>query len=106
MNETRAQLRPCGAKVLIRPVPPAEQTPGGLHIPVEARTPTGLGTVLAVGPGRVNRKGVRVAPDLAPGDTIQYRWIDGREVRWYGEELRFLEAEEIIGRQPRKDERD
>jgi len=61
-------IRPILDGVLVRLDPPAEMTPGGLHIPEEARADPGtwrakrqakIGTVLAVGPGR--RRLVRTA---------------------------------------------
>lgn len=90
-------LRAIGNKVIVEPLPPATQTPGGLHLLEQYQLPTGLARVLSVGNGRHNRRGVLVPIDLKPGDIVQYRWIDGREIEWDGRMLKALDAEEIIG---------
>ena len=48
-------------------------TPSGLlHVPKTAKDKTLQGTVLAVGPGRVTERGVRVEPEVKPGDRVVF----------------------------------
>jgi len=90
-------LRPTGDKIIVKPFPPPAKSPGGIMFAEPYQLPSGVGRVVAVGPGKHNRKGVVVPVDLKPGDVVQYRWIDGRDVEWNDETLKILSAEEIIG---------
>lgn len=90
-------LKPTGNKVLVEPFPPPEKSTGGIMLPTQYQLPSGVGRVLAVGPGKYNRKGVLVPVDLQPGDVVQYRWIDGREIEWDGKMLKILTTDELIG---------
>jgi chaperonin GroES len=68
-------LRPLGDYVLVHPLPFAEKTEGGLHIPESAKGPDGAlhrGKVLAVGQGDKLSSGECAGMQVKPGDTILY----------------------------------
>lgn len=75
------KLRPTGKRVLIRPQEPAEQTAGGVLLPVAYQQPATQGWVVAIG-GRVEQ--------LKPGMLVAYSWINGIEVEHEGKRLRLL----------------
>lgn len=52
-------------------------TKGGLFIPFSAQHKSWTGTVVATGPGRVTRKGIRVPVCVAPGDRILFERFAG-----------------------------
>ncbi len=75
------RARPLGSNLFVLPARAVERTSGGIVIP-QTDDPTGPrrpagGTVLAVGPGARNRKGVRVRPDLNVGDRIVFSRFAG-----------------------------
>lgn len=82
------KLIPIGKRVLIDPLPAADQSAGGILMPEQWKQPSNQGRVVAVG------KGVEL---LQPGDTVFYSWINGREVEHEGRILRLLHVEEILG---------
>ena len=82
------QLRVIGNKVLIRPTPPPETTPGGIVLAVAYQQPSGDGWVVAVG-GRCEH--------VKPGDRVTFSWINGREIEWAGETLKVITEPELIG---------
>ena len=93
-----SKIRACGNHVLVRPLPPAENSAGGIFLPIEWRQPSGSGIVLSVGPGRVSAKGVRIEPPLSVGDKVAYSWINGRnEIEVDGQPCVFLDWREING---------
>ncbi len=62
--------------VIIHPNPERERTASGLHIPENAQgRKTWVGRVVAVGPGRVGKKGNRIEVDVSVGALVAY---DGR----------------------------
>lgn len=67
-NET---VRPIRDMVLLQPEPLPERQ-GLIHLPRTAKNERCRGTVLAVGPGRVTDRGVRVEPEVKAGDRVIY----------------------------------
>lgn len=76
MTRTRRPEIPLHDRVLIRPIPPAEQTKSGLHLPPSASSAEvpAVGTVLAVGAGRTTDYGLTITvPALVkPGAVVRY----------------------------------
>ena len=56
--------------VLVKVDPPETQSPGGILL-VGAQ-PIRMATVIDVGPGKYNRKGVRIPTELQPGDRFPF----------------------------------
>jgi chaperonin GroES len=73
-------IRPLADRVLIRALEEAEVKRGGIIIPDTAKEKPQEGEVIAVGPGRVNEKGERVAPEVNKGDKILFGKYSGTEV--------------------------
>jgi chaperonin GroES len=62
-----------GDWILVKSNPDESVTQGGIIIPGESRrTAVKTGVVKAIGPGRINKKGVRIPPDVEVGDTVSY----------------------------------
>lgn len=64
-------VKPIGEWVYLQP----ETTPkmhGSLHLPQNTKEKRCRGKVLAVGTGKVLESGVRVAPEVKPGDVVVY----------------------------------
>ena len=73
-------IRPLADRVLIRALEEAEVKRGGIIIPDTAKEKPQEGEVVAVGPGRINEKGDRVAPEVNTGDKILFGKYSGTEV--------------------------
>ena len=73
-----SKIRPLGARVIVRLVPDADQTPSGLLVvPDAAKSRPTRGRVVAVGPGREYPSGRIVPIDLRPGDLVAFKkWAD------------------------------
>jgi co-chaperonin GroES (HSP10) len=54
------------------------------------------GTVLAVGPGRIDDKGNRIPVDVKVGETVLYSKYGGTEVKYAGEEYLVLSARDVL----------
>lgn len=90
-------IQPLGNHVLIRPVKMPETSSGGILLPEQSRDRTNEGTILAVGPGKLDALGRMVGPGVTVGDTVMYTWLHGRDVKLNGELLKLLDADEILG---------
>ena len=62
-----ATIKPLEDRILVQPLEAETTTASGLVIPDTAKEKPQEGKVLAVGPGRVDDKGVRVPMDIATG---------------------------------------
>ena len=66
-------VRPMRDLLIVEREPQPGETKGGIIIPGDARQDIlAYGTVTAVGPGVVTRKGVRVVPEVKVGDRVAY----------------------------------
>jgi chaperonin GroES len=54
------------------------------------------GTVVAVGPGRIDDNGNRVPLDVNVGDVVIYSKYGGTEVKYAGEEYLVLSARDLL----------
>ena len=90
------KFRPLHDRVLVRRVDAEEKTAGGIIIPDTAKEKPQEGTVLAVGPGRIDDKGNRVPIDVQVGDTVLYSKYGGTEVKYAGEEYLVLSARDVL----------
>lgn len=79
------KVTPFRDKVMIFPDPSPEFSDSGLIVrPANWTQPPGTSTVIAVGPGRHNQRGVFQPTTVKPGDRVSYRWIDAEQesVKW------------------------
>ncbi len=66
-------VRPIRDMVLLQPEALEKKTPGGIIVPDNTKAKHMIAKVLAVGPGRVTERGVRVEPEVKVGDRVLVR---------------------------------
>jgi len=93
---TKVNIRPLEDRILVQANEAETTTASGIVIPDTAKEKPQEGTVLAVGPGRVDDKGVRVPVDVKAGDTVIYSKYGGTEVKYAGEEYLLLSARDVL----------
>lgn len=91
-----ARLKPLADRVVVKPTPKEEVTKSGIVLPDTAKERPQEGTVLAVGPGRLDENGKRVPMELREGDRVMYAKYAGTEVKIEGEELLILSEKDIL----------
>jgi len=89
-------IKPLEDRILVSPLEAETTTASGLVIPETAKEKPQEGKVLAVGPGRVDDKGVRVPMDIKVGDVVIYSKYGGTEVKYSGEEYLLLNARDVL----------
>ena len=90
------KFRPLHDRVVVKRIEAEEKTAGGIIIPDTAKEKPQEGTVLAVGPGRIDDKGNRVPLDVSVGDVVLYSKYGGTEVRYAGEDYLVLSARDVL----------
>ena len=79
-------IKPLEDRIVVQPLAAEQTTASGLVIPDTAKEKPQEGTVLAVGPGRVDDKGNRIPVDVKEGDLVIFSKYGGTEVKYNGEE--------------------
>nr|WP_218905593.1 co-chaperone GroES [Actinomadura coerulea] len=93
---TKVVLKPLEDRIVVQPLEAETTTASGLVIPDTAKEKPQEGTVLAVGPGRVDDKGERVPVDVKVGEVVLYSKYGGTEVKYNGEEYLVLSARDVL----------
>ena len=89
-------FRPLHDRVLVRRLEQEEKTAGGIIIPDTAKEKPQEGEVIAVGPGLLNEKGERVAPEVKKGDRVLFGKYSGTEVSVTGDQLLIMRESDIL----------
>lgn len=88
-------LKPLGDRVIVKPKAPEEKTKGGIILPDTAQEKPMEGEVVAVGTGRTDDAGKKVAMDLKVGDKVLYGKYSGTEVKVNDEEYLIMRESDV-----------
>jgi len=91
-------ITPLHDRVLVRRLEEKEAVKGGIIIPDTAKEKPQEGEVIAVGAGKLNDKGERVALDVKPGDRILFGKYSGNDIKIDDEEYMILKEDEILAK--------
>lgn len=89
-------IKPLDDRIVIKQVEAEETTASGLVLVDSAKEKPQEGEVVAVGPGRVDDNGNRVAMDVAVGDLVIYSKYGGTEVKYGSEEYLILSQRDVL----------
>src|SRR3954449_225794 len=93
---TKAAITPLEDRIVVQANEAETTTASGIVIPDTAKEKPQEGTVLAVGPGRIDDKGNRIPLDVNVGDVVLYSKYGGTEVKYAGEEYLVLSARDVL----------
>ena len=93
---TKVAIKPLEDRIVVQANEAETTTASGLVIPDTAKEKPQEGTVLAVGPGRIDDNGNRVPIDVSVGDVVLYSKYGGTEVKYAGEEYLVLSARDVL----------
>jgi|SRR5262245_10911873 len=96
--EKQLSLRPLDDRVVLEPLEAEEKTSGGILLPDTAKQKPQQAKVIAVGPGKLNDKGVRTAIAVKVGDTVLFGKYSGSDVEVNGKEYKIVRESEILGK--------
>lgn len=93
---TKTQLKPLGARVVIKPLEREEMTKSGIVLPDTAKEKPQEGRVVAVGPGGYDKNGNKVEMTLKVGDRVLYQKYAGTEFKIDDEEHLVLAQDDVL----------
>lgn len=90
------KIKPLADRILVKREEPSETVRGGIIIPDSAKEKPQEGRVVAVGPGKLDEQGKRVAMEVKKGDRILMGKYAGTEVKIDGEEHLILREDDVL----------
>ncbi len=90
------KIQPLGDRVLVQTIEIGEQMKGGILIPDAAKEKPQQAKVIALGTGKIDEKGNRVAFDVKVGDTVLTSKYGGTEIKYDDQEYKILNASDIL----------
>ena len=91
-------ITPLHDRVLVRRLEEKETVKGGIIIPDSAKEKPQEGEVVAVGAGKINDKGERIALDVKVGDRVLFGKYSGNDIKVDDEEYMILKEDEILAK--------
>ena len=89
-------VTPLGDRVLIQRIAADETSKGGIILPDSAKEKPAEGTVIAVGAGKINDKGDRIAMNLKAKDRVLFSSYAGSEIKLEGEDYLIMGEDEVL----------
>jgi len=90
-------VKPLADRILVRRIEEQETRRGGIIIPDTAKEKPQEGEIVAVGPGRMNEEGKRIAMEVKKGDRVLIGKYSGTEVKIDGTEYVILREDDVLG---------
>ena len=91
------KIQPLGDRVLVEPLKEDEQTKGGIIIPETAKEKPTQGKIIAIGTGKLDDSGKKIAFNVKVGDKVLMPKYGGTEVKLDGKEYQIVREEDILG---------
>lgn len=91
------KLRPLNDRILVQRLESEEKTAGGIIIPDSAKEKPSEGKITAVGPGKRNKQGERISPDVKVGEKVLFSKYGGTEVKLDDEDYLIMREDDILG---------
>ncbi len=90
-------IRPLNDRILVKRLEQESKSAGGIIIPDSAKEKPAEGEIVAVGNGKLNEKGERVALEVKVGDKVLFSKYGGTDVKFDGEEYLIMREDDILG---------
>jgi chaperonin GroES len=97
MAKKTTKITPLHDRVLVKRIEPEERAKGGIIIPDTAKEKPMEGKVIAVGAGKIDDNGKRVAMEVKVGNKVLFGKYAGTEIKLDNEEHVILREDEILG---------
>ena len=92
----QVKVKPLGDRVLLESLEVAEQVKGGILIPDSAKEKPQEYKVVALGTGKTDDNGKKIAFDVKVGDLVLTNKYGGTEVKIEEKEYKLVSAEDVL----------
>ena len=91
------KLNPLDDRIVVKQLEAEEKTSGGIILPDTAKEKPQIGTVIAVGPGKMLDDGKRSQMSVKINDEVFYAKYLGNDVEIDGEKYVILRESDVLG---------
>jgi chaperonin GroES len=91
------KIRPLNDRILVQRLEQEDKTSGGIIIPDSAKEKPAEGKIVAVGKGKLDDAGKRVAMEVKIGDSVLFSKYGGTDVKLDGEDYLIMREDDILG---------
>jgi chaperonin GroES len=102
---TECPIIPMGDRIVILPLEEGEQTYGNIVVPDMGKEKPEIGTVLAVGPGRVSTDGTLIPNKIEVGQTVMVPKFGAQVVELNREKYIMASENDVLGIIKQKEEK-
>jgi chaperonin GroES len=89
-------FKPLGDRVVVEPLEEEQKTASGVYLPDSAQERPQRGVIIAVGPGRLDDNGKRIAMELKAGDKVLYAKYACTEIKMGDKDILVLKESDIL----------
>ena len=89
-------IKPLGDRVLVEPAEEKEVKKGGIIIPDSAKEKPQEGVIVALGTGKTDDDGKKVAFEVKKGDRVLVSKYGGTELKLDGKEFKIFNSDDIL----------
>ena len=89
-------IKPLGDRLLVEPLEEKETKKGGIIIPDSAKEKPQEGVIVALGTGKTNDDGKKIAFEVKKGDRVLVSKYGGTEIKLDGKEYKILSSDDIL----------
>ena len=90
-------VKPLSDRVLVKPLEEKETKKGGIIIPDTAKEKPQEGEVVALGTGKTDDEGKKIAFTVKKGDRVLISKYGGTEIKFEGENYLIMREDDILG---------
>ena len=90
-------LKPLDDRIIIKQSDAEEKTSGGIILPDTAREKPQIGSVVAIGPGKILDDGKRAKMSVKKNDEVIYGKYSGSEVEYDSDKYVILRESDVLG---------
>jgi chaperonin GroES len=91
------KVKPLHDRIVVSRIEAEEKTAGGIIIPDTAKEKPQEGKIIAVGPGKRDKDGTLIPPDVKAGDRVLFTKWAGTELKIDGQEYMIMKEDDILG---------
>ena len=89
-------IKPLGDRILVEPVEEKEVKKGGIIIPDTAKEKPQEGIVVALGTGKTDDSGKKIAFEVKKGDRVLVSKYGGTEIKVDGKEYKIFKSDDLV----------
>ena len=95
-KKIKTDIKPLFDNVLVRPLEAESKTASGIILPESVKEKPQIGTVMAVGEGKIGPKGEKHPIAVKVGQKVMYKKWGGSEVKVDNEEWTIVSQDDIL----------